>query len=545
MNDAPVPTLADLVEALGGLLEVVIAPRGLDRPAGEALLYDRFGGPLPAADDIVLMVGVDAAQAAAVDALDEVARVGAAAAVVKLGEAAPDRLVDAARGNRLAVLGVPPATSWGQLLSLLRTARAARMPSHRSGSGSSGQGVSVGDLFGLANAIAATVGGATTIEDMQSNVLAYSSLGHPIDKARQDTILGRAVPASWSRAMTDQGVFQELYRSRDVVHLDHLWRPPDDPGGERAIARRRLAIAMRAGDEPLGSIWVVEGERPLAAEAEESLRSAAQIAAMHVLHHRSATDLDRERRAEQLRTVLEGKRAPSGRTGLRLPAGVPLAVLAFAPEFEDESHVERAVDSLEAVLTLHLEVFRRNAYVVSIGELVYVLLSTAETREPAKMTALANDLRERAERHLMRPVLAGIGAAVDDAASVRRSRDEAEHVLAVLRQRGERIGHVEPLRSAIALHRLQALAAGDPTVQSEKVAALAAHDAAKGTNYVATLRAYLDHFGDVVAAADALYVHRNTFRYRLARLLQIAQLDLDDPAERLVTHLQLRFLGDG
>ena len=539
MNDGSAPTLADLVDALGGLLEVVVAPRGIDRPVGEALLYDMDGGPLPAADDVVLMIGVDAAQAAAVDALDEVARSGAAAAVVKLGAAAPDRLVDAARADGLGLLGVPAATSWGQLLSLLRTARAARLPGHR---GASGEGLSVGDLFGLANAIAATVGGATTIEDMQSNVLAYSSLGHPIDKARQDTILGRQVPPSWSRAMTDQGVFQELYRSRDVVHLDHLWRPPDDPGGEPAVARRRLAIAMRAGDEPLGSIWVVEGDRPLTAEAEESLRSAAQIAAMHVLHHRSATDLDRERRAEQLRTVLEGRRPPSGRTGLRLPPGVPLAVLVFAPELDDDGRAERAVDSLEAVLTLHLEVFRRNAYVVSIGELVYVLLSAAETRDPTKMTALANDLRERAERNLMRPVLAGIGSAVEGAGSVRRSRDEAEQVLAVLRRRDERAGHVEPLRSAIALHRLQALAADEPALQSGKVAALVEHDAAKGTNYVATLRAYLDHFGEVVAAADALYVHRNTFRYRLARLLQIAQLDLDDPAERLVTHLQLRFL---
>ncbi len=58
----------------------------------------------------------------------------------------------------------------------------------------------------------------------------------------------------------------------------------------------------------------------------------------------------------------------------------------------------------------------------------------------------------------------------------------------------------------------------------------------------AELRAYLDAFGDVSVAAGELSIHRNTFRYRLARLLELSGLDLGDPDERLITHLQLRFL---
>ena len=54
-----------------------------------------------------------------------------------------------------------------------------------------------GDLFALANAVALMVGGATTIEDRQSNVLAYSSADDPIDTPRRETILGRKVPDHW------------------------------------------------------------------------------------------------------------------------------------------------------------------------------------------------------------------------------------------------------------------------------------------------------------------------------------------------------------
>ena len=74
------------------------------------------------------------------------------------------------------------------------------------------------------------------------------------------------------------------------------------------------------------------------------------------------------------------------------------------------------------------------------------------------------------------------------------------------------------------------------------MAALVDHDREKGTEYVVTLRAYLDHFGDVPAAAASLHVHPNTFRYRLRRLVAVAGLDLDDPTERLVAHLQLTTL---
>ena len=53
------------------------------------------------------------------------------------------------------------------------------------------------------------------------------------------------------------------------------------------------------------------------------------------------------------------------------------------------------------------------------------------------------------------------------------------------------------------------------------------------------LRAYLDALGDIPTAAASLGVHRNTYRYRLRRLVALAGLDMADPVERLVLHLQL------
>ncbi|MFQ6370459.1 sugar diacid recognition domain-containing protein [Shewanella sp. YIC-542] len=42
-----------------------------------------------------------------------------------------------------------------------------------------------------------------------------------------------------------------------------------------------------------------------------------------------------------------------------------------------------------------------------------------------------------------------------------------------------------------------------------------------------TLRVYLQHFGDQQRCADALYIHRNTLRYRLEKITQITGIELN------------------
>lgn len=61
---------------------------------------------------------------------------------------------------------------------------------------------------------------------------------------------------------------------------------------------------------------------------------------------------------------------------------------------------------------------------------------------------------------------------------------------------------------------------------------------------VKTLSAYLRHGGNAVAAAGALYIHRNSMRYRLARIRALLAEDIDDPDTRLALRVAL-LLGAG
>ncbi|WP_058042940.1 hypothetical protein [Streptomyces roseifaciens] len=144
------------------------------------------------------------------------------------------------------------------------------------------EGPSLGDLNSLADAVAALVGGAVTIEDTESRVLAYSSTEENVDEHRRLTILGRRVPPWRVAAMREAGFFQALWAGDDVLHRPAHGQDPE-----------RLVGAVRAGGEALGSIWVAAvAGRPLAPDASEALRAVARAAA-HLLHHRTHSSDDR------------------------------------------------------------------------------------------------------------------------------------------------------------------------------------------------------------------------------------------------------------
>ena len=65
------------------------------------------------------------------------------------------------------------------------------------------------------------------------------------------------------------------------------------------------------------------------------------------------------------------------------------------------------------------------------------------------------------------------------------------------------------------------------------VLALLAYDAEHRTELLPTLRCYLEHGSNIVRAAEAMFVHRNTLVYRLGRIQELVGLDLDETDKRL------------
>ncbi|MGH9291787.1 MAG: hypothetical protein ACRDZ6_03280, partial [Acidimicrobiales bacterium] len=487
-------SIGAIAEELGLLnLQVLVAPRGLDVDVGEPVLFDPLDESIAQPGELVLGVGLDPAAPACRRALRQIAAAGATAVILKFAEAPRAELTREAEEVGLSLLAAPTHVSWGQLFTLLRTSLSASA----AGDGS-GEMAPIGDLFALANAVAAMVGGATTIEDPRSQVLAYSSLGHPTDAPRREAILGRQVPAEWLQRLEQAGTFRRLWQGDEPVEV---------PAIAELGMRRRLAVAVRTAGEIIGSIWVVEGDEVFGPEAKAALREAARMAAIHLLRHRSSEDIERRRKADALRSLLEGRggiRQHAEVLGLDLDTPVVVIALAQPPAGEAETTVraQRAAD----LVAMCFEAYRRRAACAPIGGTVYALLPTAGPGGPERRRELVETVVERVAESLHMPLVGGIGRQVpglDHVSESRRQADQAARAL-ISDRLGRIVAEIDEVTTRVVLSELVELARNNPQLTEGRVMCLARRDEQKGTDYLGTLRAYLDSFGDIGAAAKAI-----------------------------------------
>jgi sugar diacid utilization regulator len=530
-----------LVESLGtDLVELVAAGHLADVGLGDPVIYDGSERSALRPGAIVLAVGVPPDGPEAERLLREAGQARASAVVFKRsGEIGALRQLAATAA--VAVLTVAEEMTWTQLHGLLSNVRRF---STRSDAEDGIAGVPVGDLFALANAIAGMVGGAVTIEDPARRVLAYSTLGdQPIDTWRQDSILGRQVPDSPGM----RRIYRRMLETDGVMTAGRAALRELLQEGPREVAtlEARSAVAIRAGGHAIGSIWVIHEDGPLGEDAVRALAEAARIAAPHLIHARASRDVERRIRGELLVAILEGRGAvEESAARLGLTPGASFTVLAFSTATDreiDRFERERLVD----LVGVYCEALHGPSGVVAIGGNVYALLQDEQDADRERVLRVAREVQGQTEGKAGAPILAAVSSTVERLRDVAAARREAEQVLEVLRTRaGERtLATVDEVRSEVILLELAELGRENPGLLRGKLAALLDHDAERGTQYAATLRAYLDAMGDVASASARVSVHPNTFRYRIRRLRELFDLDLENADERVVLELQLRLLG--
>lgn len=102
-----------------------------------------------------------------------------------------------------------------------------------------------------------------------------------------------------------------------------------------------------------------------------------------------------------------------------------------------------------------------------------------------------------------------------------------------------RVVHWAHLGAQSLVSRLPLSQIGPETMPAEMQRLIAID---KDGRLVETVRAFLDHGGDMPATAAALHIHRTTLYYRLDRVTELAALDLGNGATRLALHLSLAVL---
>lgn len=525
--DVAVP-LSALIDALDSGVAAVGDWDGDPPIAGVALIdaAEAADGDLETPADLVLLVGVDAAAL----------RRWWARFADPAGR--PHALItkDPAVAAAAAAIGAPAVTlhaqtRWDRVLGVLQD----RLDRVREPTADRPTPADL-DLVGLVALIAQGTGGLVSVEDPTSTrVLAYSPSRGEADELRVQTILGRGGPPEYLALLRRWGVFEAIRRGGEVVDV------PDHP--ERSWRRRMVIGVQGPGRRQLGSIWVQEGDRPLAASSGEVLRGAAAVAARILTREAEAPSTETQL-VQRVFGEHGGIDAGSAGAYLRLPPAASSALVGLGLDGDGGPESAAAMAGLAGALRLRASAFAPAAVSGVIGPRAYLLLPEAP---PAALTSWVNGLIVGFDDD---PAVAGtplravIVTPVAGLAAVPAARAEADRVLTATAQAGadtdrRRVTTLAESRTAVLLAEIAQQLAGRPELVDPRLTLLREYDAAHRAALVASVRAWLDAHGNVRDAATVLGIHDNTLRYRLERAQAVSGLSLDQPDDRLLLTVQL------
>jgi len=525
-------SLSKILQNLGStLLEVLLGDPDVVDDIHGTVIYDAEEEVLPRRAIILAVAAHSPSEV--VEVLERAGDARAGAVVVRTPLVIDDEIRAVASRAGVPLLGLTRGASWTQLAFLLGSMLGLRS--------SLTSGPEVGlpgtDLFALANVVSSLLDAPITIEDRNSQVLAFSEGQDDADQARIDTIIGRKVPAAFTQAYQAHGIFRQLYRQSRPLYIEPV----------TTEALPRVAVAIRAGNEVLGSIWAaVQG--PLSAEREQAFVDGAKLVALHLLRQTATSDITRRLKAERVMTLLEGGPgvADAARAlGLSQPSvvwawGHP-SVGESASHSDAEAERQRVMDTL----TFHVSSLHPWGGVAAAGDTTYVVLPVSPRAPDAEADSvrIAQALLDRTSSQF--PGRIGVSRVALTPTDIAKARREADRGLRVLRNGPSGVaGGITQLDIEALLLELRDLAQGNGYQASGPIARLLKYDAEKGTELIPTMRVWLDCFGDVKAAAASMQVHTNTFRYRLRRVMEVGGIDPDDLTGRFALMVQLRLLHD-
>lgn len=526
------PTVIDVSNAVGAdAAALVESPLGEPHRISGVTIHDFCAQAKPFPGAIALLIGAAPADADLTTQFEQLSAAGYAAVVYKAYGVADAPLREAARDIGVAAFRAADDIPWDQLAEFFR---AAIVP--RGEASHSLVDIRPGDLFELANAVASLAGGAVAISDPDQTVVAYSTLPEqPIDETRRASILRLHVPHS---EQTDLD-YRRVHAAREVLSV-----------APEQNSLPRSAVAIRAGDVVLGSLWLIDAANVADPDTDRIMLEAANVAALHLLHRRTHHDAERARTVELVTPLLfERDRAELAALQLGLSASEAqvVAISASATTGSAPEAVRSSMLLFDTVRTV-CAVWLPGAICGITNNIVYLVLPLGSSSSATFQRAAVLRITHHARRAIGRAVLAGIGSQ-HPIIGIVQSRIDAESVLAMLLQdvddgriaadSDEIVADSQSLGARLQLRHIATALRESGQLPGEFATRIAEHDARRKTSYETTIRTFLDCNSNAIETAARLGLHSNTVRYRLSRVEPLFGINLDSPETRLLVWLQL------
>ena len=381
-----------------------------------------------------------------------------------------------------------------------------------------------GSLQDVAHELCALLRRPVEIDDLAFAVLAEATgPGDSIDASRRDAIRdGRSSPRLLEY-LRRSGTLSQARSTLSVQRVDVT-----DETRTLGMTMARILMPIVVARRVYGYVWIIAGERDLEPLDFHAIEHAATVAAL-ILFRNQTTHQAEERMEQHVlgRLLAEDLRPDSAlreqlsRFHLRLEASH--AVIVIDTGGVDARTVELAVRNASRHDNLPCVVGERSGRVVALLECMrreqidhfceFVLESLSAFETSVRL---------------------GVSGLQEAPGGLYREYERALEALALLPALGEsrQVARFEELGLLHWLHALPPQMLAENTF-SGRLARLAEHDRTHEGQLTQTLEVFLECEGNGVRAAERLYIHRHTLKYRLRRIEEISDVDLSDSLTKL------------
>ena len=386
----------------------------------------------------------------------------------------------------------------------------------------------VDEVTAIADSAAIALGGPILITDERFDVLAYSRSGDDTGGLRARSILARRLPRELVAWLGSSGTAALIRTASAPLTVE----PPG--GGLQVVS------PIRWGADLVGIVWLalprqrVDGTT-IAVLGDTSLRAAGAV-----LRRRLGDSADASAAEDTLSHVLAG-RGDASTLAPRLGADAEGVRLIGFDLCEPRALSATEARMLETITGLCVEGPKLGLATMS-GSRIYALVRDTGAAAARELASLVLARIERGTGIECRAVVSDALAELTGLAQVRARTDRCLDTPQW--ESGTPIRSLADAGGEEVLDHVAEIFESRPELLHQGVLSLAASDSRGRSDYVHTLKVYFDCNCDLAAASRVLFVHRNTLKYRLGRICDIAGIDLTRPAERLMVELQVRFLID-
>lgn len=385
-------------------------------------------------------------------------------------------------------------------------------------------------LSGLARAMGAITGRGILVQDKRLNIRAQAT--------------SQALMLNWEEILPflmQLDSLPEQHRDRKQAGKLAAILHQKLPGG-----LARLVAPIVVSEVARGYLSIIGLEDELDALDQLVAEQGALVCAVEMARSKAVRETEKRLKGDLLTALLQDDISPRDTLlwveSMGIDPSLPYVALRFAWESEPAPSLRR----LETQINGEVARLGLKTLISPMDQEIVIfcpVLGPGKSAEPA-ITLGSAVLSIGPQESGGARLTCGIGAPAQALADWRRSFRQAGQALEMAR----RLGATEPLYFPdLSVYRLLVQIEYSPELaafQQEILGPLLENDG--GLELINTLEVYFAHNGNLSQAAEELFIHRNTLNYRMERIAEILDINLDKPETRLALQLALhisRMLG--